>query len=1036
MKTSFIKTFLSLTFCLLANLVIAQSTITGTIQDENSDPIPGVNIVIEGTSEGVVSDFDGNFTITTNQALPFNITVSSVGFSSQTIEVTNAEQSISVSLASGTRLDEVIISASRKREKVQEAPASVTLITARDIENSPYVNDPVTQLVNVPGVQIQQQSAQTINIEMRAGSGVFGTSTFPILDYRYLVTPAAGSFLTYQSGMSNLDIAQIEVVRGAASALYGPGVTSGVVHFITKNPIDYPGTAVEMFGGTQSTYGGAVRYAQANSGKTFGFKINARFARGDEFELDQYEDQDIIDTFSTTISQPAITNQMVDATQPGTVLLDRSDLDPDGDNNMLASEYQNYAVNAHLEFRPSTNTQAFLSGGLNNGGGLFFNSQGHGFTQGNDYWTQARIQSGGFFAQAYWNHNDGGDAENPTFLYASGFRQVAERTSLEAQLQYNFDVSALNTEITVGMDYRDTASNSDYTLFGRNDDDDPYTITGVYGQGTTVLNDQVDLTYAMRYDQFNLVDEGAWAPRIALVYKVDERNTFRVSYNVATFGPSALEAYIDFPVNTIAPGILDIWLAGQVSPQTFAAPEAQMMELAALGISIPAATPGLPLNIVYQAVSSLSTPGAIALLPGYGLGDFAPILQGVMDAYPGPQGMTGQFIGSNLFNGDSMAFATDTPQASIGTLSSWEVGYKGLIADKWAIGLDIYSYNRKGFTQFTALAPSYALVGFDPQDLGDEVGAYVAGAVQDPVTAAVTPLVQAGIEAATLDAVTGGVTQAYQDAANLLAGAGIDFATLSANGLDVATAAAISAAVGFTVDPMPDLATAIAGTYATSIGPALAANLDSAVGAQVAQIVGGLSGIAGGAYVAGAEGFQGQAGQLFPVLGTVESNRTPQGDGMTHIPAGYRRFGDSERSHYGADLAVEYFASKNLSLWGNASWLSQNVWTPGQYGDDGLQFSSFLNAPMWKYRLGMKYTGQNGFRTSVSFQHDDSFDSNQGMFSGVVQEKNLFDVSVGRKFGKIQVDLAGRNIFDQKYRAFPGMPIIGRQVLLKANFNF
>ena len=91
---------------------------------------------------------------------------------------------------------------------------------------------------------------------------------------------------------------------------------------------------------------------------------------------------------------------------------------------------------------------------------------------------------------------------------------------------------------------------------------------------------------------------------------------------------------------------------------------------------------------------------------------------------------------------------------------------------------------------------------------------------------------------------------------------------------------------------------------------------------------------------------------------------------------------------------------------------------------------------MWKYRLGMKYTGQNGFRTSVSFQHDDSFDSNQGMFSGVVQEKNLFDVSVGRKFGKIQVDLAGRNIFDQKYRAFPGMPIIGRQVLLKANFNF
>ena len=60
--------------------------------------------------------------------------------------------------------------------------------------------------MNVPGVQLQQQSANSLNIEMRAGAGVFGTSTFPILDYRYLVTPAAGTFFTFQSGLSNIDI--------------------------------------------------------------------------------------------------------------------------------------------------------------------------------------------------------------------------------------------------------------------------------------------------------------------------------------------------------------------------------------------------------------------------------------------------------------------------------------------------------------------------------------------------------------------------------------------------------------------------------------------------------------------------------------------------------------------------------------------------------------------------------------------------------------------------------------------------------------
>ena len=93
-----------------------------------------------------------------------------------------------MALEPGTKLDEIIVSASRRPQKIQEAPASVSVVSAKDIENSAIAVDPVRHLVNVPGVQIQQQSANTINIEMRAGSGVFGTSTLPILDYRYLST--------------------------------------------------------------------------------------------------------------------------------------------------------------------------------------------------------------------------------------------------------------------------------------------------------------------------------------------------------------------------------------------------------------------------------------------------------------------------------------------------------------------------------------------------------------------------------------------------------------------------------------------------------------------------------------------------------------------------------------------------------------------------------------------------------------------------------------------------------------------------------
>ena len=54
----------------------------------------------------------------------------------------------------------------------------------------------------------------------------------------------------------------------------------------------------------------------------------------------------------------------------------------------------------------------------------------------------------------------------------------------------------------------------------------------------------------------------------------------------------------------------------------------------------------------------------------------------------------------------------------------------------------------------------------------------------------------------------------------------------------------------------------------------------------------------------------------------------------------------------------------------------------------------------------------------------------------LIGEKNLVDFSIGRKVGPIQLDIAATNLFDQKYRAYPGMPIIERTVILKAGFNF
>ena len=956
-----IKKTIFFAFVLLTSFtMLAQTTITGVVKDaKTGETLLGANIKVSGKALGTTTDFDGKFSLKLADSPPFTIEISMLGFVAVSVEITKNNQEVMVSLEEdATSLEEIVFSASRRRQKVQEAPASVSIITSKDILNSAAAVDPVMNLANIVGVQMQQQSANTINIEMRAGSGVFGTSTFPILDYRYLVTPSAGLFQSFQTGMSNIDIQRVEVVRGAASALYGPGVTSGVVHFMSKSPIDYPGTTVEMLGGSLSTTGMTVRHAFKNDNDKFGFKINVRYMKGSDFELDPVEDADFIASQQTTISQPAIVNGRVDPTQPGETLLTLADLDDNGDGNPLATEYKNYSANVHLEFRPTDQTTAFLSAGFANGGGLFFNSQGAGYSQGNDYWVQGRVQSGGLFAQLYYNYNDGGDRENPTFLYASGLRQVAERNSLEAQLQYNFDVPKfLNSNFTIGSDYRNSQSMTENTLYGINEDRDDYIITGAYLQGTSKITDKLELTYAGRYDKFNFIDEGAFAPRVAIVFKASENHTLRASFNKANTGPSALQQNIDFPVSVLAPGIADVWLSGQYAPQTFSSNPTIDLSIPGLP-DLPYGTQQFPLAYAYGAVAA---PTLGALYGGLATNPFLGVVQNFFSTYAGGTGGTGQLVGYNLFNGEPMNDLVGTGRSQIETLNSFELGYKGLIANKLSIALDVYTYERKGFTQFTAIGPTFNLVGADfANDLGAQVGADFAS----------SPGVTADVEA-------------------------------------------IYAAQGWPLSGIP--AFGIPSSAAT---------------------IAGLAAASGGAFAQGGAGFDAQISGLYPIIGTVETTSVPQGDGLMHIPAGYRRFDGATRSHVGADLAMEYFLNDDVTLWLNTSWVSQNEWIPGESNDDGLPFSSYLNSPKMKYRAGVQYSKEK-VRGAIAYQHDDAFYANQGLFSGDVQEKNLFDVNVGYNVSEnLKLDLSATNVLDQKYRAFPNMPVIGRRTVLKLTFDY
>lgn len=934
--------------------IFAQNVISGKVSDtKNASPIAGASVVINGTTSGTITDGNGNFKLESNQPFPWKILVSFIGYGSISETVSASSSSLNFRLSeSDNILNEVVVSASRKAEKIQDAPASVSVISSKTMQAASSAIDPVRELINVPGVQIQQQSAARMNIEMRGSSALFDTQIFPIMDYRSLIGPGIGTFQSDASGLNSIDLNRIEIVRGPASALYGPGVTSGVVHFMTKSPIDFTGTTVELMGGTLNTYGGSIRTAVASKNKKVGFKINAHYKKGDEFTLDGTEGTtnaagvftSQISKFKKQVIDPVVSDlSVVSPTQTGAqVLYNQSQLDPDGDGNMMQNYWWNGAVNATLEYRPKSYSKAILSGGMNKSSSVFYNSQGEGLFQGLEFWTQARYQYKGLFAQAFYVDNNGGTNKFPTFLYQTGNRTPVGRKQLEAQLQYNFSLPKfLNADFTFGTDYRLAKNNTESKVYGRNELNDDYLVYGVYAQGKLALTKKIDAIVAARADRFNFIDASAFSPKVALVYKATPNHTFRTSYNVANSAPSGLNVFIDFPVSTPAPGLFDVWLKGQNGVQSFGS--SPMIDFTAPGLpNLPYGTPGLPLAVAYGALTPNILPALKNALPA----TIYPIVEAILkNPANTPTGTTGKFTGYNLFTGKPLA-PINTTSAQLRTEKSFEIGYKGTVGKKLTIIADWYHIQSSGFSNFTAISPT---IRFSDQTLATDLSGKVGATVTSQLEAA-----------------------------------------LLAAGQPAAVAKGTAAQIG----------TAVSGAYAQ-----------------------------------GSDALVKQLTPLFGIFGAVETDQAPN-DGLVHNMAGYRIFGSAK--YWGTDIGLNYAVSNDLSLFGNFSMVSQNEFDATDLGEDpnsGLIYS--LNIPKNKFRLGAVYAPLVGFRGNISFQHDASFFANFGQYSGNTDVKNLIDAGVGYKLKNgLSIDLTCTNLFNQQYRAFKNMPIIGRRAIAKLTYTF
>ena len=105
-KLSYIRSGLLLVMTLFMTQLMAQQSVSGSVSDSDG-PLPGATIVVQGTNDGVSTDFDGNFSIQANAGDVLEI--SYVGFQTQLITVSANQDNISVTLVSDNELEEIVV---------------------------------------------------------------------------------------------------------------------------------------------------------------------------------------------------------------------------------------------------------------------------------------------------------------------------------------------------------------------------------------------------------------------------------------------------------------------------------------------------------------------------------------------------------------------------------------------------------------------------------------------------------------------------------------------------------------------------------------------------------------------------------------------------------------------------------------------------------------------------------------------------------------------------------------------------------------
>jgi len=299
------KFFKCFSFMIIANVfsifAFAQvKTIKGNVIDKSTgEGVPSVSVTVKGTGEGTYTDANGRFSLDTKSQTPLTLIVSSIGYHEQEISVHDATTMVAVSLEPASTLGQaIVVAATRTPASIMQSPVTIERISSVDIRNTPAVSY-YDMIGKLKGVDVVTASLTFVSPSTRGFNSSGNLRLNQIVDGMDNQAPGLNFPVGSIVGLSGLDVASVELLPGASSALYGPGGMNGALIITSKDPFRYQGLSFEVKTGIMNInnkdrspspyYNWSLRWAKKVSDK-FAFKVGAELVQAKDWVANDYRD--------------------------------------------------------------------------------------------------------------------------------------------------------------------------------------------------------------------------------------------------------------------------------------------------------------------------------------------------------------------------------------------------------------------------------------------------------------------------------------------------------------------------------------------------------------------------------------------------------------------------------------------------------------------------------------------------------------------------------------------------------------------------